>query len=286
MLYIALPYWISYLTRSDLAEQIIAIFTIFQKIKVKMTQAGKVAEIFTVAGEAFTKLGTLAMSLQPSSDRPQEASKWGEEEIEMLRNAVKQFGTDVEKISNKIKTKSTSQIKAALKQKATGVKPISVSTPSSTLLAIPRPQITIQGNLVTSAPTIRQIGQKSKAAPLDIATIKGATSVNTQITVAPKKGRLDSSTLNMLASTAPTLNTLIRQNSPVVRPIAPGPNSAATIGLPVVASNQGFQVLVPPQQKTAINGGGSTVIPVSLLQTGIVQRVSNANTASNVDVES
>lgn len=33
-------------------------------------------------------------------------SKWSEEEIEMLRNAVKQFGEDLEKISEHIKDRT------------------------------------------------------------------------------------------------------------------------------------------------------------------------------------
>ena len=81
-----------------------------------MTQAGKVAEIFSVAGEAFTKLGNLAMSLQPAST--QDGGKWEDEEIDMLRKAVAQFGNDIEKISEKIKTKSAMQIKNTLKHKA------------------------------------------------------------------------------------------------------------------------------------------------------------------------
>jgi len=81
-----------------------------------MTQAGKVAEIFSVAGEAFTQLGNLAMCLQPAST--QDGGKWEDEEIDMLRKAVAQFGNDIEKISEKIKTKSTVQIKNTLKRKA------------------------------------------------------------------------------------------------------------------------------------------------------------------------
>lgn len=81
-----------------------------------MTQAGKVAEIFSVAGEAFTKLGNLAMSLQPAST--QDGGKWEDEEIDMLQKAVAKFGNDVGKISEKIKTKSTAQIKSTLKHKA------------------------------------------------------------------------------------------------------------------------------------------------------------------------
>lgn len=86
-----------------------------------MTSANKVADIFCAAGEAFSRLGALAMELQstgsdgtPGSDE----GKWGDEEIEMLRQSVRRFGGDLEKISAQIKTKSVGQIRSALKQKA------------------------------------------------------------------------------------------------------------------------------------------------------------------------
>jgi len=153
-----------------------------------MTQAGKVAEIFTTAGEAFTKLGSLAMSLQPGAERPQDGAKWGDDEIDMLHTAVQKFGSDVEKISTKIKSKSAAQTKAALKQKMVNATPpsgtqittpIKVSlTPSAggtTLMTLPRPQIKIQT-------TPRQIGQKSKALPIQM-TIRGATPMREKIKI-------------------------------------------------------------------------------------------------------
>ncbi len=88
----------------------------------RMSSANKVADIFSAAGEAFSRLGALAMELQqqpgelytPGADE----GKWGDEEIEMLRQAVRRFGTDLEKISTQIKSKSVGQIRSALKQKA------------------------------------------------------------------------------------------------------------------------------------------------------------------------
>jgi len=244
------------------------------------------------AGEAFTKLGSLAMSLQPGAERPQDGAKWGDDEIDMLHTAVQKFGSDVEKISTKIKSKSAAQTKAALKQKMVNATPpsgtqittpIKVSlTPSAggtTLMTLPRPQIKIQT-------TPRQIGQKSKALPIQM-TIRGATPMSTT-QMAGKKLRLDTSTMNVLTSLSPApISALIRQNTPVA--IAPA-GGASTIGVPIMASGQGFQVIVPPQniapqpQKTVVSA--PTVVPVALLQSGIVQKVSNANTNGNVDVES
>lgn len=261
-----------------------------------MTQAGKVAEIFTTAGEAFTKLGSLAMSLQPGAERPQDGVKWGDEEIDMLHSAVQKFGSDVEKISTKIKSKSAAQTKAALKQKMVNATPQTgsqiITTPikvslapsavGTTLMTLPRPQIKIQT-------TPRQIGQKSKAMPIQM-TIRGATPMNTTQMVG-KKIKLESSTMNVLTSLSPApITTLIRQNTPVaIAPAGGNVGNVSTIGVPIMASGQGFQVIVPPQnivqpQKTVVSA--PTVLPVALLQSGIVQKVSNANTNGNVDVES
>eukprot|EP00112_Aurelia_sp_Birch-Aquarium-sp1_P024261 Seg7591.1 transcript_id=Seg7591.1/GoldUCD/mRNA.D3Y31 product="Chromatin complexes subunit BAP18" protein_id=Seg7591.1/GoldUCD/D3Y31 len=85
-----------------------------------MTSATKVAEIFETAGLAFSRLGGMAVELQTLSGEGAsgEEGKWGEAEIEMLRQAILRFGNDLEKISGQIKTKSVGQIRSALKQKA------------------------------------------------------------------------------------------------------------------------------------------------------------------------
>ena len=119
-----------------------------------MTSANKVAEIFSAAGDAFTKLGSLAMQLQPLSTEISShghsdtgsAGKWGDEEIELLKQAVVRFGEDLEKISRQIKTKSVSQIKSALKQKTIqqqmGLKPMSKAPVgfSHTPISMPAPE--------------------------------------------------------------------------------------------------------------------------------------------------
>lgn len=91
------------------------------------SSATKVAEIFTAAGEAFSHLGELTMQLHPlnnemgatppSASTASNSGKWGDEEIEMLRSAVKRFGEDLKKISGQVKSKSVAQIKSALKKK-------------------------------------------------------------------------------------------------------------------------------------------------------------------------
>jgi len=91
------------------------------------SSAAKVAEIFTAAGEAFSHLGELTMQLHPlnnesgipspSATTMSNSGKWGDEEIEMLKSAVKRFGDDLKKISGQVKTKSVAQIKSALKKR-------------------------------------------------------------------------------------------------------------------------------------------------------------------------
>uniref|UniRef100_T1J454 SANT domain-containing protein n=1 Tax=Strigamia maritima TaxID=126957 RepID=T1J454_STRMM len=83
----------------------------------EMNSASKVGEIFTAAGAAFSKLGELTMQLHPVTEQSP-SSKWTEQEIEMLRSAVRKFGDDLNKISEHIKNRTISQIKTTLKRKA------------------------------------------------------------------------------------------------------------------------------------------------------------------------
>ncbi|RZF43568.1 hypothetical protein LSTR_LSTR008081 [Laodelphax striatellus] len=81
-----------------------------------MNSASKVGEIFTAAGAAFNKLGELTLQLHPTADSP--AGKWTDEEIEMLRQAIRKFGDDLNTISEHIKGRTVSQIRATLKKKS------------------------------------------------------------------------------------------------------------------------------------------------------------------------
>lgn len=83
-----------------------------------MNSASKVGEIFTAAGQAFSKLGELTMQLHPTSEQNTSGGKWTEQEIEMLRSSVKKFGEDLNKISEIIKSRTVSQIRNQLKRKA------------------------------------------------------------------------------------------------------------------------------------------------------------------------
>ncbi|XP_043288629.1 chromatin complexes subunit BAP18 isoform X2 [Venturia canescens] len=56
------------------------------------------------------------MQLHPTTDSP--AGKWTDEEIEMLRQTVKTFGEDLNKLSQHIKGRTVSQIRSTLKKKA------------------------------------------------------------------------------------------------------------------------------------------------------------------------
>ncbi|XP_037089329.1 chromatin complexes subunit BAP18-like [Pollicipes pollicipes] len=85
-----------------------------------MNSASKVGEIFVEAGEAFNRLGNMAVQLQQASPNATNSGKWREEEIEMLHEAVKRFGADPQKIGEILKTRSVSQIRNALKTKAFG----------------------------------------------------------------------------------------------------------------------------------------------------------------------
>nr|XP_002120869.1 chromatin complexes subunit BAP18 isoform X4 [Ciona intestinalis] len=80
------------------------------------TSTAKVSQIFISAGEAFTKLAELTMQINTQVETPPGA-KWTDTEIEMLRQAVQKFGTDLNKISEVVKTRSLGQLKTAIKRK-------------------------------------------------------------------------------------------------------------------------------------------------------------------------
>ncbi|XP_055599644.1 chromatin complexes subunit BAP18-like isoform X1 [Uranotaenia lowii] len=107
-----------------------------------MNSATKVGEIFTAAGAAFNRLGELTMQLHPSSDSPT-GSKWTDEEIEMLRSAVTRFSEDLNKVSERIKGRTVSQIRQTLKKKAfedAGI-PLKQQQQTTTHLAGPQQQL-------------------------------------------------------------------------------------------------------------------------------------------------
>ena len=88
-----------------------------------MNSASKVAEIFESAGMSFSRLGLMTMDLQHIHTTQQqqgkaERVKWGEEEIGALKDAVLQFGNDIDKICEHMKLRSVEQIRTALKRKA------------------------------------------------------------------------------------------------------------------------------------------------------------------------
>nr|XP_037290218.1 LOW QUALITY PROTEIN: chromatin complexes subunit BAP18-like [Rhipicephalus microplus] len=110
--------------------------------------ASKVGEIFTAAGAAFTKLGELAVQLYSASESSPAGGKWTDDEVEMLRSAVKRFGDDLNKLSDHIKNRTISQIKNSMKRKAyeeAGV-PIKKAPPKAEA-APPPPQPTLAAGL-------------------------------------------------------------------------------------------------------------------------------------------
>ncbi|XP_035219837.1 chromatin complexes subunit BAP18-like isoform X2 [Stegodyphus dumicola] len=89
------------------------------------SNSSKVGEIFTAAGAAFTKLGELTMTLHSVGEPSPSSGKWTMQEMEMLKTAVKSFGTELERINDSIKNKNieirpthSSQMKAPVKRKS------------------------------------------------------------------------------------------------------------------------------------------------------------------------
>ena len=78
----------------------------------------RVAEIFQVAGAAFTELGELTSTMRSASDDDRTASKWSDVEIAMLHEAVANFAADLKAVSERVRAKTVGQIKDTLRKKA------------------------------------------------------------------------------------------------------------------------------------------------------------------------
>lgn len=87
-----------------------------------MANAQKVANIFEQASAAFGRLAQLTVDLRVSQAQadhtPSNTSRWTLSEMEMLKDAINRFGTDLNKIAQSIESKSMLQIKHKLQSKA------------------------------------------------------------------------------------------------------------------------------------------------------------------------
>lgn len=75
----------------------------------------QVAEIYSTAGKAFSRLAELTARLHTpqDTDTVNKASgvRWTAEEIQQLKDAVSRFSGDIDKISDQIKTRTVAQVK-------------------------------------------------------------------------------------------------------------------------------------------------------------------------------
>lgn len=130
-----------------------------------MTSANKVGEIFAAAGTAFSRLGELTMQLHPIEEPSQSSGKWSATEVQMLKNAVTKFSEDLNRISDIVKSRSMTQMKAQLKRKAyenAGISlPVESTTPKSPKAAatIKSPRRSTEGK--TKSPS-QNSGKKQK----------------------------------------------------------------------------------------------------------------------------
>ena len=76
-----------------------------------MNNASRVGEIFTSAGAALNLLGELTMQLESAGpSAPGSGTKWTDQEINMLQNAVANFANDLNLISETIKSRTVQQV--------------------------------------------------------------------------------------------------------------------------------------------------------------------------------
>lgn len=116
------------------------------KVEMSGNNSKRVGEIFTAAGNAFNTLGHLTMQLESAGQTASGPNtKWTEQEINMLANAVTTFANELNLISETIKGRTVHQIKGALQKKAyqdNGIviqQATSVVQPSSQSSVVPTP---------------------------------------------------------------------------------------------------------------------------------------------------
>uniref|UniRef100_F1L9X5 MLL1/MLL complex subunit n=1 Tax=Ascaris suum TaxID=6253 RepID=F1L9X5_ASCSU len=78
--------------------------------------AAKVAEVFLTAGHAFQKLGDLTLQLHSSNGTTTE-SKWADEDVDHLRDALTRFAHELDNISESIQARTTKLIKTDIKRR-------------------------------------------------------------------------------------------------------------------------------------------------------------------------
>uniref|UniRef100_A0A0X3PML1 SANT domain-containing protein n=1 Tax=Schistocephalus solidus TaxID=70667 RepID=A0A0X3PML1_SCHSO len=87
-----------------------------------MANAQKVANIFELASLAFGKLAELTLDLkiyQAQAEQTQSSSsRWTIAEVEQLKDAISRFGADLSKIAEVLDTKTVTQIKHKIRNKA------------------------------------------------------------------------------------------------------------------------------------------------------------------------
>ncbi|XP_054711704.1 chromatin complexes subunit BAP18-like [Uloborus diversus] len=119
------------------------------------SNSSKVGEIFTAAGAAFTKLGELTMTLHSVGEPSPSSGKWTLQEMDMLKTAVKSFGSDLERINDTIKSKATIQVKAPLKRKSFDEPTIGLKKPippTATIKTVSQDKIRALNAVIQSTP--------------------------------------------------------------------------------------------------------------------------------------
>ncbi|VDL94597.1 unnamed protein product [Schistocephalus solidus] len=82
-----------------------------------MANAQKVANIFELASLAFGKLAELTLDLKIYQTQSS-SSRWTIAEVEQLKDAISRFGADLSKIAEVLDTKTVTQIKHKIRNKA------------------------------------------------------------------------------------------------------------------------------------------------------------------------
>ncbi|XP_065178167.1 uncharacterized protein LOC135808857 isoform X2 [Sycon ciliatum] len=245
----------------------------------KTSKVQMVAEILSTAGNAFGRLSTMVMELQPEEELMSSTSgtRWTDAEVKRLHAAIAMFNNDLSKISNAVKTRSIAQVKAKMKkdsEKNSQTK--STSSTSDTVSTHAQPSST---NATTTTASARSSTASSPATSVAASAVSAASAVPSSLVASsiaplsaskssvPSVTSLSTTGLSSVASSGASLSPLavglstVTATTAVASPLPTVSNGATVLSVQTTAPPPAAATPVfPPVCNNVTNALSSSVV--------------------------